>query len=257
MGLRQISTWHKLHASETLIHVVYKWPSFIYFYACACEWHVTKMASRLLGHPVVSVYDSQRQNVLITQRAETVTASHARSQPQKNSLVIAVCIAPRSRSPETRCQSRYFTGECCGTADRNDAARSYGRTVTMTPDTWADKIESLERIYSIHDTNGSFHSCNSCKRLGISRFMSYTSEYFRLCHVSNLSVLNFEFVCSCIRVNVALPSAAPVRPVSVWPVKAVTAGRTSHGDRKPPPTPSCGACAVQGYKKLSRMPTWA
>ena len=30
------------------------------------------------------------------------------------------------------------------------------------------KLESLERINSIRETNGSFYSCNSCKRLGTS-----------------------------------------------------------------------------------------
>ena len=38
-----------------------------------------------------------------------------------------------------------------------------------TPDTWAEKFESFERINSIRETNGKFDSCNSCKRLGTSR----------------------------------------------------------------------------------------
>ena len=42
-----------------------------------------------------------------------------------------------------------------------------GRSVPArwTPDTWAEKFESLERINSIRETNGSFDSCNSCERL--------------------------------------------------------------------------------------------
>ena len=38
-----------------------------------------------------------------------------------------------------------------------------------TPDTRAGKFESLERINSIRETNRSFDSCNSCKRLVPSR----------------------------------------------------------------------------------------
>ena len=40
---------------------------------------------------------------------------------------------------------------------------------SRTPDTWAEKFESFERINSIRETNGNFDSCNSCKRLGTSR----------------------------------------------------------------------------------------
>ena len=40
---------------------------------------------------------------------------------------------------------------------------------TLTPYTWADKLESFERINSIRETNGNFDSCDSCKRLGTSR----------------------------------------------------------------------------------------
>ena len=39
----------------------------------------------------------------------------------------------------------------------------------VTPYTWAEKFESFERINSIRETNGSFDSCNSCKRLVPSR----------------------------------------------------------------------------------------
>ena len=65
----------------------------------------------------------------------------------------------------------------------------------MTPDTWAEKNESLERINSIRETNGNFDSCNSCKWLGTSRLhYTYTCQNFRLFHVSNLSVRNFRIL---------------------------------------------------------------
>ena len=39
---------------------------------------------------------------------------------------------------------------------------------SLTPDTWAEKFESFERVNSIRVTNEIFDSCNSCKRLGTS-----------------------------------------------------------------------------------------
>ena len=80
-----------------------------------------------------------------------------------------------------------------------------------TPDTWAEKLESLERINSIRETNGNFDSCNSCKRLDEKQteilthvthangwepavYMSYMSQNFRLFLLSNLSDLNFLIV---------------------------------------------------------------
>ena len=40
---------------------------------------------------------------------------------------------------------------------------------SVTPDTWAETFEILERINSMRETNESFDSCNSCKRLVSSR----------------------------------------------------------------------------------------
>ena len=80
-----------------------------------------------------------------------------------------------------------------------------------TPDTWVEKFESLERINSIGESNRSFDSCNSRKRLGYhpvpaaaapprrpvldgspAVYMSYMSQNFCLFPVSKLSVLNFR-----------------------------------------------------------------
>ena len=66
------------------------------------------------------------------------------------------------------------------------------QSLTLTPDAWAEKFESFERINSILVTNGNFDSCNSCKRLVLPAvYMSCMSQNFRLLHVSNLSVRNF------------------------------------------------------------------
>ena len=42
-------------------------------------------------------------------------------------------------------------------------------TGALTPDTWAEQIESFERINSIRETNRNFDSCAPCKQLGTSR----------------------------------------------------------------------------------------
>ena len=48
-------------------------------------------------------------------------------------------------------------------------ARHTPGAATLTPDTWAEKFEIFQRINSVCETNGSFDSCNSCKRLVPSR----------------------------------------------------------------------------------------
>ena len=52
----------------------------------------------------------------------------------------------------------------------------------VTPDTWAEKSESFEQINLIRETNGNFHSCNSCKRLGLETKFLFVSriEFIRL-----------------------------------------------------------------------------
>ena len=79
---------------------------------------------------------------------------------------------------------------------------------TLTPDTRAQQFESLQRINSIRQTNGSFNSCNSCKWLGPAVYMSKT---LRLFHVSNIFVVNFRF---CLLVYPGSPLAPPWRGTS-------------------------------------------
>ena len=59
--------------------------------------------------------------------------------------------------------------------------------LSVTPDTWAEKFESFERINSIRETNGNFDSCNSCKRLGTSRLHVLHESKFPF-------VLRIEFI---------------------------------------------------------------
>ena len=50
--------------------------------------------------------------------------------------------------------------------------------MTRTSDTWAEKIESFERINSIRVTNENFYSSNSCKRLVPSRLHEWLEQKF-------------------------------------------------------------------------------
>ena len=74
---------------------------------------------------------------------------------------------------------------------RSVSARLLGHA--YTPDTGADKFQSLERINSVRETNRSLDSCNSCKRLGtspVSKFPFVSRiEFIR----SKLSI--FLFLC--------------------------------------------------------------
>ena len=62
----------------------------------------------------------------------------------------------------------------------------------MVPDAWAEKFGSLEQINLISETNGSFDSCSSCKRLETSRLHELHESKLPLFHVPNLFVTNFQ-----------------------------------------------------------------
>ena len=72
-----------------------------------------------------------------------------------------------------------------------DARHVSLRSATLIPDTWAEKFESFERINSIRLTNGN-KSCVSCNSWFPAVYMNCMSQNFRLLHVSNLSVRNFQ-----------------------------------------------------------------
>ena len=65
-----------------------------------------------------------------------------------------------------------------------------------TPDTWAEKFESLKRISSIRETISSFDSCNSCERLGTSRHVNklVLSRSHELHELKLLLVSLIEFI---------------------------------------------------------------
>ena len=70
-------------------------------------------------------------------------------------LPLSLCLRPLSPHLSASASASPLRPPCCHPV--------------MTAYTWAEKIESFERINSIRETNGNFDSCNSCKRLGTSR----------------------------------------------------------------------------------------
>ena len=82
----------------------------------------------------------------------------------------------------------------------------------MTPDPGTEKFESFQRINSIRETNRSFDSCNSCKRLVPSRLHELQSQNVCLFHVSNIYARNFLFFCSCIRGQRLALHSTPAAP---------------------------------------------
>ena len=82
-------------------------------------------------------------------------------------------LVPTRRPTDPDAELLRFPGDTRTSHTRH--TRHGGRAVNATwlqietPDTWAEKFESFERINSIRETNGNFGSCNSCKRLGTSR----------------------------------------------------------------------------------------
>ena len=62
---------------------------------------------------------------------------------------------------------------------------------TQTPDRWAEKFESLERINSIVKQMEVLTHVSHVNGWEPAVYMRYTCQYFHLFHVSNLPVLNF------------------------------------------------------------------
>ena len=58
------------------------------------------------------------------------------------------------------------------------------------PDTWAENFESFERTNLMRETNGSFDSCNSCKRLGTTCLHQWHES--KLPFVSHIEFCLFE-----------------------------------------------------------------
>ena len=77
-----------------------------------------------------------------------------------------------------------------GAPSARPAAGAIREGRTMTPDTWAEKFESLERINSTRKTNWIVDSCGSCKRLV--SCINHRSQNFHLFHTSHFTVLTFR-----------------------------------------------------------------
>ena len=75
---------------------------------------------------------------------------------------------------------------CLGRQMLRDATPTLAghKILSLTPDTWSEKIESLEWINSIRETNENFNSCNSCKRLIPSRLHElHDSKFSFVSHI--------------------------------------------------------------------------
>ena len=93
-------------------------------------------------------------------------------QPNLKSCVILPSILSNPCGPVFFPVSRPSLATALGRTDGNypDHDRHVSPVcASSTTYTWAEKLESFERINSMRETNGNFDSCNSCKRLGTSR----------------------------------------------------------------------------------------
>ena len=99
---------------------------------------------------------------------------------------------------------------------------SDGRAYTMqsllsvAPATWAEKIECLERINSIRETNGSFDSCSSCKRLAPSRLHELHES--KLLFLSRIELIRSKLSNFSVNVSGVRFSSACRLPVSSGPM---------------------------------------
>ena len=84
------------------------------------------------------------------------------------------CLAPPAEWPAV--QKPTVTGTA--------TQRAEVQAVIWTPDTWAEKFESFERINSIRETSGNFDLCDSCKLLVPSRLHELHGSKFQfLSHI--------------------------------------------------------------------------
>ena len=84
-------------------------------------------------------------------------------------------------------------------------------------------------------TNENFDSCNSCKQLVSSRYMSSMSHNFRLFFASNLSVLNFQIFL------LMYPGVSDVRTVSITALLSGEAGAVAASCLASPCRPAASA----------------
>ena len=124
----------------------------------------------------------------------------------------------------------------------------------MTPDTRAEKFETFERINSIRETNGNLDSCNSCKRLVLSRLRELHESKFPFVSriefirskLSNLSV-HVSGVIETWPANAhqAAPLSAPKRAVIMSLCKrrgaAIQAARSSSAPGQAVPGTPCSS----------------
>ena len=126
-------------------------------------------------------------------RPNTFTCSHTTITRRRRVCArLRVCLCNNvsdSGGGAAVCRRLFDKAECC--RRRRGMVSDVG-SASLTPYTWAEKLESFEQINSIRETNENFDSCNSCKRLWTSRLHELHESKFRLLHVSNWFVRNFR-----------------------------------------------------------------
>ena len=103
------------------------------------------------------------------------------------------------------------------------------QTSPLTPYTWAEKFESLERINSIRETNGKFCPCKSCKRLVPSRLHElYQSKFPFVSRIEFIRLKLSNFCAHVYGVNICPP--LPVLPIT--PLLVQVCVKVNGGPRK-------------------------
>ena len=101
---------------------------------------------------------------------------------------------------------------------------------TMTPDTWAEKFESFQRINSICETNGNFDSCNPCKQLVSSRLHGLHESKFPF--VSRIEFIRWKLSNFSAHVSGVTITGRPTTAIAItWPPPTVHRAPRS----EPPP----------------------
>ena len=100
------------------------------------------------------------------------------------------CRAPRPNAVTSAAAVRHRMDVVSGYCNCVGAAGPRPKIADIDPGYMSSKFESLERINSIRETNGSFDACISCKRLGTSRL--HEIHVPKLPFVSRIEFVRFK-----------------------------------------------------------------
>ena len=153
-----------------------------------------------------SAGDASRQETVRGSDGPAVSAPQLQTPPHQPA---PEQVSAGTRATSLRClvgsgrlaavQGRVWS--CQAVSNRVEPCRAVRRPAgrQTTQDTWADKIESFERINSIREAKGNFDSCNYTA--GSQPFKWVTWVKISICFTYRIYPFEykFEFFCSCIR----------------------------------------------------------